>query len=172
MENIKPFAVIQELNLLKKYLQNDKKYSKRKNLVQKEIDRVDRVHDTAQMLLNQKFSTQILGTLTMIAINNKMLLEMKGGQTDLFDIEFYLKQFLADIRYGVDLKMAEIAHTMSIPYENMILADYEKNGCWKRGLTLVSRMPKKQDSMDLLTGYLNEFILKMQNEIIIKTKTI
>ena len=158
---MKPFEILNDLNTLKNYLQNDKKYSRRKELVQKEIEKVDKIIKTANTLLNDQFNTDIFSTLILIALSLKIKLETKQDINDFYDIELFLKQFGQEIKDGANLKAAEISDQMKFPYEQRINKDFDKNEDLNRVGELMNRIPTTEDNIKTL----NEFITILKNDV-------
>ena len=152
---MKPFEIINDLNTLKNYLQNDKKYSKRKELVQKEIDRVDKISKVVSVILNEEINPNIFSTLILMALSLKIKLETKQDINAFYDIELFLKGFGQEIRDGAQLKAMEVADQMKYPYEQRITHDFDKEQDLNRVGKLMKRIPTTDENLEILREFIN-----------------
>jgi len=163
---IKPYQITQNLDRTINSLKYQLRYSKNKKEADKALNELTKVKKDLDFIFNNTFYTDILETLVLDLILTKIRLESKLEDKYIIDLNFYLASLGQIIKDGKDLKAAELISYLKLPYEKMMVEDFEERQDAERSKKILDRIPTDEKLLSVLDQFFN--ILK--TDIKLKTK--
>ena len=152
---MKPYQIIQNLDRTTNSLKYQLRYSKNKKDADKALNELTKVKKDLDNLFNNSFYTDILETLTLELILTKIMLECKAEENYIIDLNFYLAKLAQIVKEGKDLKAMELISQLKLPYERMMLEDFNEKQDKERTKKILERIPTDEKLLSVLDQFFN-----------------